>query len=578
MNKFILIAFTLFTLNVFSTHNRAGEILYKRVPPFTSVVGTVTTQVYTYSITLIRYTDHGQGIADRCTDTISFGDGQKVQVPRSNGTNTCGCSPGLCGEIIINESNYVVKKNIYSVVHTYSGPGVYIVSVLDPNRNQGVINIPNSVNHPFYIESVIVINSTTGINSSPLLTNPPVDKGILGSCYYHHPGAYDAEGDSLSYHLTPCLSGQNQPVSGFTYPSGVFNISPSTGLITWCNPQLIGEYNFAFVIKEWKKTGCSGAYQFAGSVMRDMQTLIYNPNTYSLTISSLPDTCMVAGSILSQSLQILTNNSSTLSLLGAFSATPNSTNASITPTLAATNFTSAFSYSANCSMMNHEPHQIIFAVHNNSNLWAYKYSTFSLKIVPPAPLIHSVTVDTGIVKLKWKKVNACPGYITGYNIYRKPSVNSWSRSACESGVPAYTGFYLVGSTSVQDTTFNDINFWAINNGMVGNYIVTAVSNNCSESFADTIKTINYVVGIKERKDRQLNAEIFPNPTEDNLQIELNELVSSEISITSIEGKLLEKKTFFENRISMSIARLSVGIYFLNIKTEKGIVTHKIIRK
>lgn len=164
MKKIILLLQFFCSIAIFATHNRSAEILYRRVAPFSS---------YTYSITVIRYTDHGNAIADRCEDTVYFGDGQKAVALRINGGTGlgCGCASNNCGEIIINEPGYVVKKNVYSIIHTYGSPGTFIVSSLDVNRNGGILNIPNSINQPFYIEAVIVISPSIPLNASPLLSN-----------------------------------------------------------------------------------------------------------------------------------------------------------------------------------------------------------------------------------------------------------------------------------------------------------------------------------------------------------------------------------------------------------------------
>jgi hypothetical protein len=135
---FIAFSFSFF-LSVKATHNRAGEITYKRVEPFTKVVGGVTVQVFTYSITVIKYTDDGTGIADRCVDTVYFGDGQRGIAPRINGSFGCNCGnlngqPIGCGVVIISEPSYRVKVNIYTIVHTYPGAGDYLIRTFDPNR------------------------------------------------------------------------------------------------------------------------------------------------------------------------------------------------------------------------------------------------------------------------------------------------------------------------------------------------------------------------------------------------------------------------------------------------------------
>ena len=43
-----------------------------------------------------------------------------------------------------------------------------------------------------------------GMDASPVLLNPPYDKAALGYIFIHNPAAYDPDGDSLSYGLTPC--------------------------------------------------------------------------------------------------------------------------------------------------------------------------------------------------------------------------------------------------------------------------------------------------------------------------------------------------------------------------------------
>ena len=91
MKKFLL-AFSICLISFTSkaTHNRAGEILYKRIPPYTQTLLGITIKVYTYSITVIKYTDDGVNIADRCVDTVYFGDNTRAVASRVNGP-TCYC-------------------------------------------------------------------------------------------------------------------------------------------------------------------------------------------------------------------------------------------------------------------------------------------------------------------------------------------------------------------------------------------------------------------------------------------------------------------------------------------------------
>jgi hypothetical protein len=270
---FTLFAALLVSGYVSASHNRAGDITYTRIPPYVQTVGGSTVAVYNYSIVVTRYTDSGINIADRCVDTVYFGDGSRGVASRQNGGTACSCgAPSLCGDIVVNQPSYVVKKSIYSVIHTYPGPGSYTIRSSDPNRNAGVVNISNSINQQHTLESLLVINNF-GANTSPTFSNVPYDMATNVNCYYHTPGAMETEADSIAYSVVPCAG-----VFGFSYPSGgtngYFFIDPVTGLLHWCGPQTVGEYNFGIKIEEWRKNPSTGNRQLIGYVIRDMQVIV----------------------------------------------------------------------------------------------------------------------------------------------------------------------------------------------------------------------------------------------------------------------------------------------------------------
>ena len=112
---------------LFATHNRAGEIHIRQIGPLT------------IEATIITWTKASSIPADRDTLSICWGDGSPCQaVKRSNGK-------GL-------ELGNDVKYNIYIATHSYAGVETYLISMTDPNRNAGIINLnaPSSENVPFY--------------------------------------------------------------------------------------------------------------------------------------------------------------------------------------------------------------------------------------------------------------------------------------------------------------------------------------------------------------------------------------------------------------------------------------------
>lgn len=468
-----------------ASHNRAGEITYKWL------------YGYTYQIKVTTYTNlsviSGLTPPDRCQDTVDFGDGVIGVVNRTNGSSSSQCAPTASAGIIL--AGGTTRVNEYVTTHTYPGPGSYIISMRDPNRNAGVINMSSSQNQAFYIQSMLVISSFLGSNSSPVLMFPPIDKGCVGQCFFHNPGAYDPDGgDSLSYELSYCYEDRNTFCAGYAYPStggGTYNVNALTGTLTWCTPQLQGEYNLAMIIKEWRKT-IDGDRVLVGYVLRDLQVDIGNcVNNTPPVIQNITDTCVLAGSLLIRTITATdaTNDFLTLSANGAPFAgnTPLATFASV-PSISPV--TGTFRWQTSCAHIRQSPYQVTVKVsdsHSPINLVDFK--TFNVRVVAPPPLNLTATPLGSSVKLNWQKpvcqLTTGSNKILYYKVYRKSDCVPWIHGYCEVGVPAYTGFVYIGHT----LDINDVQFLDNNNG-VGlsqgtnySYIVYALYVDGSESYA-----------------------------------------------------------------------------------------------
>ena len=149
-----------------------------------------------------------------------------------------------------------------------------------------------------------------GPNNSPVLLNPPIDNGCIHVPFYHNPGAYDVDGDSLSYKIVDCRGFHGQVIPGYTIPaaSNFFSIDSITGELTWDSPILVGEYNIAIKIDEYR----NGVW--IGSMVRDMQVTIAACNNEPPEIVSIIDTCVTAGDLLELEIMVTDANSSQVSL------------------------------------------------------------------------------------------------------------------------------------------------------------------------------------------------------------------------------------------------------------------------
>ena len=164
--------------DMMATHNRAGEITYTHV------------QGLTYEVVITTYTK-SSALADRPWLFISWGD------EIGDGLDS------LARELPVTMMPGDIQKNIYRGTHTYGGPGIYPLTVEDPNRNEGVLNMTGSVDTPFAIQSLLIIDPQAGNNNSVQLLNPATENACLNQPWIHNPAAHDPDGDLLTYSLVP---------------------------------------------------------------------------------------------------------------------------------------------------------------------------------------------------------------------------------------------------------------------------------------------------------------------------------------------------------------------------------------
>jgi hypothetical protein len=256
--KIILFFLLLVPLSGFAKHLRAGEITYKPVPG----------SPFTYEITVTIYTNVGPATPDipdliSSTTTFSFGDNSNIaSIPRSNGT----------GELLTS----TIRKNVYTVIHTYPGNSIYIISLTAINRNFGILNIPISDSQAMYVASMLTISDKYSPISSPTFSSPPLSEGCTNQLWTENPGALDTDGDLLKYRLIKCKTTGGVDISGYQYPqeldpsgTSTFKIDSLKGIINWDSPtSLQGDYNIAIKIEIWRNN------KLIGYVIRDWDVLI----------------------------------------------------------------------------------------------------------------------------------------------------------------------------------------------------------------------------------------------------------------------------------------------------------------
>jgi len=443
-----------------ATHLRAGEITVERV----------SCNGLTFRIKITAYTNLGSPV--KFSDgTLNFGDGSTIQTPTIDNT----IRPELGAGIGFVE---------FETTHVFPGPGYYIITYKERNRNAGILNMANSVNTQFFLETVIIIDPFIGCDNSPKLLVPPIDKGCTGKAWFHNPGAYDIDGDSLSYEFTIPKQDKNVPVNNYRDPnlkefydriglnysaanetqngSPTFTINRETGTIIWDAPGAPGEYNIAFRIIQWRKIGI--AWRQIGYVTRDMQIVIDDCRNERPELTVPQDVCVEAGTSISETIFGDDPDPADSLKIEAFSEifafNPPATYSPLPakfqgpPRPAQLNF----NWNTNCSHVKDQPYQITFKISDKSTQGPslVQFKTWRIKVVGPKPVWKTAAVDlaTRSANLEWENY-ACASSATTMEVWRRVDSFNGIVGPCITGMPDSFGYTRIAILPIGTTRYTN---------------------------------------------------------------------------------------------------------------------------
>ena len=435
--KFI---FIFLPICIWGSHNRGGEITYLHLGGLT------------YEFTITTCTDLGSATgADRPELYLDFDLG------------TTFSQQDTLFRVSQQSLALNHQKNIYVGVHTFTSTGTHRITMEDPLRNAGILNIRpggNSDDVVFALESYLVISpflGAAGANNSVQFTECPCPAvGCINRSYCYNPMAYDPDGDSLSYELVVPLGAGALPLmfGQYIYPDvvggGNFSIDPVFGTVCWKNPTLVGEFNFTIKISEWRK-----GYRI-GSVLRDIQlTIRSNCNNNPPNIIPIQDICLEAGSSINLNVKGTDQDFDFISLEESglpFNLTNSPAVFNSVDNNGLTN--GIFQWNTNCSHVQKSSYPILIEVKDNGNPVLSDYEAFNIDVRPP-PITGLSAIPIGSsVHMNWDKA-ICSSAL-GYNIYKKEGPINTFEECCELSDLSNYGVSLIHQTnSNNDTTYVD---------------------------------------------------------------------------------------------------------------------------
>lgn len=441
-----------------ATHNRAGEIRVELVDGDCTGPNGLTVRA-----TVITYTKASSIPADRDTLTICWGDGTCERVARSNG-------PGSPPQGVILEND--TKRNFYIATHTYPARTTYTISMTDPNRNGGILNVnfPNSDQVRFHIQTeyTFLNPQVQGCNNSPILLQPPIDIGCVGRVFTHNPNAFDADNDSLTYEFITPMQDVNLPVPNYQEvtainpgPNNQITIDRFTGDIVWDAPQRAGEYNIAILIREYRNG------QQIGSIVRDMQILVEEcENLPPVVEVPFDEVCVIAGNVLEFDVRATAPLSEDEQLVrltalggpfevtyGPATFTPN------TETFEEDPVVKTFRWDVPCEAISAQFYQVVFKATDNGfgdTTGLATLKTVRIKVVGPPPEDVQAEPQSNEVNVSWQMPYACEdtenNYFRGFTVWRREGNANFVRDTCTPGLDGsgYTKLFNVPIMAMED--------------------------------------------------------------------------------------------------------------------------------
>ncbi len=320
----------------------------------------------------------------------------------------------------------------------------------DPNRIDQIINIQGgaSVGIPFYVEDTLRILDPQffGYNSSPVLYQPPIDYGNVGYPFIHNPNAFDPDGDSLVFELIVPKSNTGEEVPLYRYPDEVFAspnnnmyLDPSTGEFFWDAPQIVGNYNIAILIREFR----NGVQ--IGTLVRDMQIIVSNLNNQPPDMQAVHDTCLVIGQTLQLTVYANDPNGSQKVNITAYGGPfdLDESPAMFSSTEATGSTTGLFVWNTTCAHIYSDEYTIVFKAEDNFKVGNIPFpladlETWLVRLVPPPPQEVEAQIVGGKIQVIWNNTNpyicqSSPKF-RGFSVWRRTGCDSTTLDPCTSGL------------------------------------------------------------------------------------------------------------------------------------------------
>ncbi len=296
-------------------------------------------------------------------------------------------------------------------------------------RNAVITTINNPAGTSWWIYAVI---DPSVCNSSPEFLNPPVSLICSDLPYTYNQNAFDSDGDSLVYTLSPCYELYYDEVNYLSPYSAEYPISsvdtvevnPFTGEITF-TPNAIQVAIMAVKVEEYRNGNK------IGEIMRDIQISAVScannaPEVSPLTNNGATDTTVLAGTTFcidfkATDADFLDPSKNLITLSVTSGIIPPATWTYTGPSHILDEGT--FCWTPTCDDVRDQPYLVTVLAHDNAcPVPGFSYATFEIYVeepIPDTPDLRCISVvnNNSDLLLQWF-YDGNPDHIKGFNVYR----------------------------------------------------------------------------------------------------------------------------------------------------------------
>ncbi len=473
---FSIITLLILSQKTFATHIKAGDITAVRD----------ATNPYKYTFTLTLYYNYDQLAKPYgAKETTGTNPGLAIdQGILDFGDNTSAVTGKPTSYVIYPSLNSRVTATTmcrFVLVHTFSGAANFTITYKDFARINGILNMSSSGDQYLYIDSKITVNPLIGRDALPVLTVPPIDQATQNKIYTYTPGAYDPDGDSLSFELIPPKTDGGRNVPGYQNPADAqggetttggrpfLTIDPKTGQIIWNAPNVPGSYNIAIKVTEWRNG------RDIGYVVRDMQIIVGDFQNNPPVLELPPGVCnrqLIAevGTTLKDSIRVTDpdpNERIRLEWYGQPFLSTDITTPNMQVTVQGGNpYTSPMKayiqWTTGCNQVRNQPYQAVFKAIDQLSTIANQLTdvrSLNIKVLGPKPVLTTLTAETSnSIRLNWANYGTlCSQSGIMIYIYRATCDSSYTFEPCKDGLALPSNYELIAQVPASTNTYLDNN-------------------------------------------------------------------------------------------------------------------------